>query len=324
MNFKNRMKKASPNSVFKMDGYFVWCATMTKGDDGLYYLYFSFWPKSDGFSAWVTKSKIGYAVSDNPYGGFKYRGICLQGACGWDEACVHNPAVIEHQGKYYMYYMGNHGNGEYWCHRNNQRIGVAVADKPEGPWEHSKKPIIDISPDSFDSLMTSNPSVTAGNDGKFYMIYKGVTNNGNLPRGGAVVCGIAVADNPCGPFRKYGKPIMTNPNADKSVEDAFVWYENYKFYALAKDFQGYYTKSGENHIAIFESKDCYNWNPCENPLAFKREIIWEDGTIQVLKRMERPQIYIEDGKPTALMCACAPDGSEQITDSFNIIIPLCD
>ena len=46
---------------------------------------------------------------------------------------------------------------------------------------------------------------------------------------------------------------MTNPNADKSVEDAFLWYENDKFYALVKDFQGYYTKSGENHIAIFES-----------------------------------------------------------------------
>ena len=47
---------------------------------------------------------------------------------------THNPTVIRARGKYYLYYMGNTGDGSFWSHRNNQRIGVAVADKPEGPW----------------------------------------------------------------------------------------------------------------------------------------------------------------------------------------------
>ena len=130
MDFKKRMGNITENSVFKMDGFFVWCGTIAKGADGKYYLYFSFWPKGGDFNHdWVICSKIGYAVSDNPYGGFEYCGIALDSGTGWDSGCVHNPAIIRHNGKYYMYYMGNHGNGEYWEHRNNQRIGVAISDK---------------------------------------------------------------------------------------------------------------------------------------------------------------------------------------------------
>ena len=37
-----RMGTVNENSIFKMDGYFVWCGTVTRADDGKYYLYFSF------------------------------------------------------------------------------------------------------------------------------------------------------------------------------------------------------------------------------------------------------------------------------------------
>lgn len=321
MNFSERMGKITENSIFKMDGYFIWCGTMTKGDDGLYYLYFSFWPKKGDFNIdWVMHSKVGYAVSDNPYGGFKYGGIALSGSKnGWDADCIHNPSVIKHNGKYYMYYMGNYGNGEFWNHRNNQRIGVAVSDKPEGPFIHSEKPVLDISKDSFDSLMTSNPSVTIGGDGKFYMIYKAVNDNNNPPIGGAVVCGIATSDNPLGPFKKYGKPIMVNPEHDWSVEDTFIWYENDRFYALAKDYQGYFTKAGKGQTALFTSENGFDFIPADVPLAFKNELHFEDKTLP-LHRMERPQIFFEDGKAKVILCACMPneDGSE----TFNVSIPL--
>ena len=214
MNFKERMCKVREDSKFALDGYFVWCGTMTKGEDGTYYLYFSFWKKSLGFDAWVTSSKVGYATSKDPFGKFEFCGLAFDGANtenAWDRDCVHNPSVIKHNGKYYMYYMGNYGNGEYWDHRNHQRVGVAVADDPRGPWKRFDTPVIDVSPSGHDSLMTSNPSVTPAPDGKFYMIYKAVENNGKLPKGGAVVCGIAVADDPLGPFTKSDKPIMVNP-----------------------------------------------------------------------------------------------------------------
>lgn len=307
MDMKKRLGRVSKDSIFEMEGHFVWCGTQVKGDDGLYYLYFSFWPKGEDFyDGWVKYSKVGYAVSSSPYGGFEYRGIALEGSGkGWDRDVIHNPAVIKHEGKYYMYYMGNYGNGEYWSHRNHQRVGVAVAEHPAGPWKHSEEPVVDITPNSFDSLMTSNPSVTRGGDGRFYMIYKAVSDQGELPRGGAVICGMAVADHPLGPFRKYGKPVLVNPENDWSVEDAFIWFENGKFYCIAKDFHGYFTKAGRAQVALFECEDAVSWQPSEHVVAFTREITWDDGTIMEVRHLERPQLYIEDGKPVCLRCACA-------------------
>ena len=55
-------------------------------------------------------------------------------------------------GKYYLYYMGNTGNGKAmenlnFTHRNKQRIGVAWANNPHGPWYINDKPFINVSTD---------------------------------------------------------------------------------------------------------------------------------------------------------------------------------
>ena len=326
MDFSKRIGRLSSDAIFELDGYFVWCGTMTRGDDGLYYLYFSFWEKAFGFDAWVTHSKVGYAVGKDPFGKFEYQGIAVDGRGKgyWDGDCIHNPSVIKHDGKYYMYYMGNYGDGNYWNHRNHQRIGVAVAIDPKGPWKRYDNPIIDISPLGHDSLMTSNPSVAITPDGKFAMIYKAVENKGQLPKGGSVVCGIATADSPVGPFKKSPNPIMVNPENEWSVEDAFIWYENDRFYSLAKDFQGYFTKAGKKHVALFESLDGFDWKLSENPIGFLREITDVDERKTELANMERPQIYIENGKPFALLCACMTeeDYKNDRSHSFNIRLKL--
>ena len=320
MDFNKRLGKITESSIFRMDGYFVWCGSVVKGKDGLYYLYFSFWDKDETFdSGWLTSSKIGYGVSDNPYGGFEFRGIALDGGAGWDRDSVHNPAVIEYDGRYYMYYVGNYGDGEYWSHRNNQRIGVAVADRSDGPWMQFDTPVIDVSEKGFDSLMVSNPSVTPGKDGKLYMIYKAVENNGKLPKGGAVVCGIAVADNPLGPFVKHTQPVLTNPENEWSVEDAFIWLEDGRYYVLAKDFQGYFTKTEKGDIALFTSENAFDWQVADYPLATRKELPFEAGNLPV-HRMERPQLFIEDGVPKALLCACMPKENDE--ETFNVSIPI--
>ena len=326
MDFSKRIGKLNPDAMFEMEGYFVWCGTMTRGDDGLYYMYFSFWKKEYGFDAWVTHSKVGYATGKDPFGKFEYRGIALEGSGkegSWDRDCIHNPSVIKHEGKYYMYYMGNYGNGEYWNHRNHQRVGVAVAEKPEGPFKRFDAPVIDISPVGHDSLMTSNPAATVAPDGKVYMIYKAVENNGKLPKGGSVVCGIATADSPLGPFTKSPSPIMVNPEHEWSVEDAFIWYENGRFYSLAKDFQGYFTKAGKKQVALFESEDGFDWRLSDHPVGFLRGLTLESGERIELSNMERPQIYVENGKPFALVCACMREEHyEALSHSFNVRLKL--
>ena len=45
---------------------------MVKGEDGLYHIFYSRWPKDIGWS-WVTDSEIAHAVSVSPYGPWKFR-----------------------------------------------------------------------------------------------------------------------------------------------------------------------------------------------------------------------------------------------------------
>jgi len=334
MNFNELMMKVPKHSIFKMEGYLVWCGTITKDDDGVYYLFFSRWPKEQGHYAWVTHSEVAYAVSDNPLGPFEYKGVVLSGSGGdnWDATTIHNPTVIKVDGKYYMYYMGTKGKGTFegkpsmndlnwWEYRNNQRVGVAVAEHPAGPWTRFDKPCIDVTPGSFDQLATNNPTAAQGSDGKIYLVYKAI-GDGPKPRGGNVICGVAIADNPLGPFVKQPEPIMVNPEEGWSVEDPFIWYQGDRFYALVKDFQGYFTKRGKHTVALFEAKDGINWVSSEYSFAFDKEFMWEDGTIQKLDALERPQLFIEDGIPKVLCCAAAIEEDKFRENSFNVQIPL--
>lgn len=77
IDFNKLMNPVPRTAVFTMEGYLVWCGTMVKGDDNLYYLFFSRWPIEQGHYAWVTHSEVGYAVSKSPIGPFEYKGIVL-------------------------------------------------------------------------------------------------------------------------------------------------------------------------------------------------------------------------------------------------------
>ena len=89
-----------------------------------------------------------------------------------DEYYVWCGSMFEQSGKYYLFHMGNHGNGDWWTHRNNQRIGMAWAYDPEGEWHFADRPTIDVSESGFDSLMVSNPTMTETPNGKLLMVYK--------------------------------------------------------------------------------------------------------------------------------------------------------
>lgn len=323
LNFRSLIRPAPRRAVFAMEDWYVWCGSLARTDDGIYHLLFSRWPRALGHSAWVTHSEIAHATASDPLGPYTFQGVVLPGSGGdrWDADVTHNPTIIRVGKKYYLYYMGNRGNGEFWNHRNNQRIGVAVADHPAGPWQRFDRPLIDVTPGAWDCLMTSNPSCVQGPDGRFVLLYKGV-GAGPLPKGGAVLCGVAFADNPLGPFLKHPEPIIVNPENDWAVEDAFAWYQDDRFYCLIKDFQGYFNHSEKGCLALFESPDGVAWQPAPEPLAARREIAWEDGTLQPVAYLERPQLWLENGKPAVLLCACDPNLDESRQSSFNVQLPL--
>ncbi|NWJ51446.1 MAG: sucrase [Bacteroidetes bacterium] len=316
MNLSRWIQPVPATAKFSLDGFMVWCGSMVKGDDGKYYLFYSRWPKKSGHLAWVTESEVALAVSDQPTGPYKHVKVVLpkRDKKYWDADVTHNPTVYKFGKKYYLYYMGNYGNGEWWNHRNHQRIGVAIASSPLGPWRRKDKPLIDTTYMGFDHLITNNPAVTQRPDGKYLMIYKGVSD-GKMPFGGIVQHGAALADNPEGPFKKFPNRIFVKDTVKFAAEDPFIWYQQGKYWAIVKDMNGVFTNAGTS-LALFESKDGLDWKPSKNILVSTCQIPWATGTKKVTK-LERPQLWLDKGIPRVLFCAVY-DGDE----NYNVSIPL--
>jgi hypothetical protein len=333
-DYKIELGEVALKSKFENDSITIWGASIVKGEDNLYHMYYSRWKKELGW-AWVTHSEIAHATSTSPFGPFTHKDVALgiRDAAFWDGLCTHNPTVHKFGNKYYLYYMGNTGDGVVTGspghiklnveHRNNQRIGVAVADNPNGPWTRFDKPLIDVSKDvnSLDAMMTSNPSITKKPDGGYLMVYKAVGKKKPGKFGGPVVHCVATSDSPTGPFKKYDTPVFTAKGHDFPAEDPFIWYEKGMYRAIVKDMHGAFTEAGQA-LVLFESLDGFDWSLSKNALVSKLEISWKDGTKQKVEHLERPQLYIENGKPIALTCASDIKDENGILQSFNVQIPI--
>jgi len=332
-DFKIELGRVSKKSVFESDSLSIWGGSLVKGEDGLYHMFYSRWAKKLGWE-WVTYSEIAHATSASPLGPFKFKDVTLsmRDPAKWDGTTTHNPTIHKFNGKYYLYYMGNTGDLKTpstpgkpklnWVHRNNQRIGVAVADSPNGPWKRFDTPVLDITKNddnAHDALMTSNPSVCQMADGKILMVYKAVGKKEKLPGGGPVVHLVAIADNPTGPFKKYPEPIFTFKGERFPAEDPYIWYQDGKYRAIVK--RAIWTKN-IHALAHFESKDGIHWNQGKYFEITDRTITWEDGTIEKFEHLERPQVFIENGEPKVLLCAADRKDKNNVLHSFNIQIPL--
>ncbi|HNX80462.1 MAG TPA: glycoside hydrolase family protein, partial [Prolixibacteraceae bacterium] len=254
----NAMVQPVPQANKFIDpGYYVWCGSVTKGDDGKYYMLYSRWPLADGFESWPVTSEIAVAVSVHPAGPFKHVKVALpaRGTQFWDGSATHNPAVVKHQGKYYLFYMGTSCTApiqkregytdNWWRYRNTQRIGVAVADRPDGRWKRLDKPVLSVSPDStaYDALMVSNPAATFDDKGRVILLYKQVCKTGKI-NGGAVRFGVAFSDSPFGPYVKHEKPIFEVNDGGKEwmvAEDPFIWFQKGIYLAIVRDVVGKFT-----------------------------------------------------------------------------------
>ncbi|MGA2496289.1 MAG: glycoside hydrolase family protein [Tepidisphaeraceae bacterium] len=225
--------------------------------------------------------------------------------------------------------MGNHGDRTYAVNRNNQRVGLAIADKPEASWKRSDKPIVDISPDmtAFDSLCVTYPAAAVRPDGGILLIYKAVEIVEGNVMGGKVRYGAALADKPEGPYVKMPGRIFEAEGDNGKVwmlaEDPFVWYStryDNHYYAIARDVVGKFTGAAGG-IALFQSDDGLNWKPAAHPKVLGVQIAWADGTLSGTK-LERPALLIEDGSPKVLFGAVDVHQATPRAHSFNVHVPL--
>ena len=325
LNFQQLIQPLPTTARFGDPTFDIWCGSMVPGDDGKYHLFYSRWPHALGHLAWVTHSEIAHAVADHPLGPYTHQDVALpaRGRDFWDGLCTHNPTVQRFGGTYYLYYMGNTGDGRAlptlnWTHRNNQRIGVAVADSPEGPWTRFDEPLIAPTAGFHDAICCTNPSVTQRLEGGFLMIYKGVGDKSPTPFGGPVLHIAALSDSPTGPFVKQPDPVFVKEGVAFAAEDPFVWTSNDGYWAIVKDNAGHFTGRGKS-LALFRSADGLSWTLAEYPVVATLEVTWESGLRQTMESLERPQLWLDNGEPAILFCAAAPGQGEPV---FNLQIPL--
>lgn len=326
-NFAARLLPTKFDNGFRLDGYWVWCGSTIKGDDGKYHMFASRWSNSTGFSPyWLTNSEIVHAVSDTPEGPYKFSDVSLpaRGSEFWDGQMTHNPAIRKYGDTYLLYYTGTTYKGARPSKENpvgetdalkleahqQERIGLATSKSPFGPWKRLDKPILDVVPNSWEQYLVSNAAPVVMKDGKVRLYYKGVEKL----RVHAI--GLAVADCPTCEYKRFSD----NPlNMGVGAEDPFIWQEKGKYKALMLDHEKRY--SPDKEIFYAESKDGIHWKVGKNAIGVSKQVKFADGTTKKMNSTERPHVLIEKGKPTHVFFATGETVNGK-RYTWNMAIPL--
>ena len=211
-------------------------------ENGKYYVWYS---KStgptDGFAGDIEKDKvfpwdrcdIWYATSEDGWT-WKEEGMAVgRGEKGaYDDRSVFTVEIMKHEDRYYLTYQTV--KSPYNVRVKNQ-IGLAWSDSPEGPWTKSREPILSPADNGiwkgeeqnrfavekkgdFDSHKVHDPCILPYK-GKFYLYYKGEQMGEEITFGGRQIRhGVAIADNPKGPYIKSPYNPISN-----SGHEICVW-----------------------------------------------------------------------------------------------------
>lgn len=145
---------------------------------------------------------IWYATSEDGFS-WEEQGVAIKRPekplLGWRS--VATPDILIWKGKYYLYFQAfNEPSGARgdWCPAT-----AAWADSPDGPWTQTHQPIIPLGKKGEwdqDAIHDPHPIVYRG---KIYTYYKSAYNKWPRERSKyAVAHGLAIAENPLGPYLK--------------------------------------------------------------------------------------------------------------------------
>ncbi len=287
--FISRLHPAPVTGGFRMDGYWVWCGSVIRGDDGRYHMFASRWPKSLPFWAgYAVASEVVRAVSDTPIGPYEFEEVALpaRGPEFWDGRLTHNPTIHRHGDTWLLYYIGSTHDGperpdgdKTTAHQSWNRIciGLATSKSVTGPWARRDEPVLTRSEDLWESGIVTNPAPCVHDDGSVLMIYR-------TSAGGRLALGAAKADDFDGPHRRVAR--IEPFNDTDFTEDPFIWRSGDGYEMLAKDMLGGLT--GERHAGVHAlSDDGLSWRLADDPKAYSRTVTWSDGSRSTLGCLER-------------------------------------
>ncbi len=191
--YEEGVTRRDPSPVIRVgDLYHVWYSKSITDSSG--YAATVWWATSPDGLKWTERGRaIGKGPDD-----------------AWDAHGVFTPTILVAEGRYWLYYTAvpkpftNRGpDGE----PTPTAIGVASADRPEGPWTKFKgNPVLRPGPDGdFDSCRVDDACFIV-RDGEYRMYYKGRERR-KTP--GQTKMGLATAESPTGPFtRRPDNPLI--------------------------------------------------------------------------------------------------------------------
>eukprot|EP01063_Lacrimia_lanifica_P015869 TRINITY_DN22524_c0_g1_i1.p1 TRINITY_DN22524_c0_g1~~TRINITY_DN22524_c0_g1_i1.p1 ORF type:complete len:404 (+),score=87.55 TRINITY_DN22524_c0_g1_i1:76-1287(+) len=296
----------------------TWGGSVVKDDatPPKFHMYAAGMSHNCSLGAWLTNSVVVHAVADSVAGPYVPADVSFGPAAApntsWDALDKHNPMVSRApDGTYVVYYMGTKADGgehvkcgpvasraypqnapplcttpEQMAETPvcNQRIGVATAASPAGPWKTSAAPVIALGPrGAWDDLFTANPTVHIYPNNSALMVYKGRSYEDQT----VMRTGVAFAEHYLGPFTRATPSWIDVPS---NCEDAGMHYD------AALDVYRIAFHCGCDYMMAW-ARDGYNWSVSERkPWCTVR---YGDGSSETFARRERPQ-WVQNDAGTAL------------------------
>lgn len=220
LDYSHNTSRRDPSKVLKIDGtYYVWYThrkteappsgpakatdTIPSADWDLADIWYA--TSEDGF-VWQEQ---GVAVPRPPKPNYGWRSVTTTD-------------ILVFKGKYYLYYQGFNdiplsGGGDIAA------VTVAEADSPRGPWRQLGRVVVDFGrPNEWDANAIHDPFPIAYR-GKIYLYYKGQPIHARDRSSGLELVraqGVAIAENPLGPFTKHPLNPVINSGHETCV---FPW-----------------------------------------------------------------------------------------------------
>ncbi len=225
LGYERGIVRRDPSCILKVDDtYFVW---YTRGAHGRPPVGHERATDSEPAMPWDL-CDVWYATSKDGRDWQEQGPAVERGAAGsYDERSIFTPDVLAHDGRYFLVYQVS--AAPTW-RSTPESIAIAWADSPRGPWTKSPAPVVEPDPSgeidvrahpleatvkgTFDSLRVHDPALLF-RDGRFWLYYKGEgIGHSNMHS----MWGVAIADDPLGPYKKSPLNPVTN-----SGHEVMVW-----------------------------------------------------------------------------------------------------